>query len=570
MSSHGPGSEMSGGPPIEGTSDRVDSYEELATVLQNEAERLFSQGHYGDAEQKVRQLLDLQSQVVGQQHADFALGLSMLGELRYLQGDRIAAEDLFRRSLAIRERVLGRSHPDYAVSLICLSGMLWRRDALDEAERCLREALAIRSEALGAEHPESIQARKELVRMLRQRGDWAGAQALLQPFLDQAEFPSAPVMGRDLSEAVVALSSQFKTLGERLALTADLMRSIGAPPHRDCVRDLLACREQFATLQGEAVDRIEALRIPNPPTIELGTLQDLASVLDDLADAELHQLEKELLRTHALTVLDRVLSLIHGRHADFAPLRECQAHVRKLRETIEAGHWLELPSQTESLAEGTHELLALLALVESHDGLSDGDWARLYETVSHSLGQPLAVAAARARLLTKVLPSSGSEPLKRQVGETQGAVSHSIPIMTEPTPRSTQRTNVRSSLVLDLAMASLVPSMGTVIHLPSDSPSESEIHRLLRLGRAPQVVEPPSTQAARSGSANQPISARRAGSEWNQVHKGGTEPAIIAGPLSLLNRFGTAPDPKNRTSPFATSQLGSGGSREKTLAMPPA
>ncbi len=76
-----------------------DPYEERATSLQNEAETLFTQGHYGAVEQKVRQLLELQNEVVGQQHPDFALGLSMLGELRFLQGDRVAAEGLFRRTL---------------------------------------------------------------------------------------------------------------------------------------------------------------------------------------------------------------------------------------------------------------------------------------------------------------------------------------------------------------------------------------------------------------------------------------------------------------------------------------
>jgi len=46
---------------------------------------------------------------------DFALGLSMLGELRFLQDDLAGAEKLFRRALAIRGKVIGNQHPDYAV-----------------------------------------------------------------------------------------------------------------------------------------------------------------------------------------------------------------------------------------------------------------------------------------------------------------------------------------------------------------------------------------------------------------------------------------------------------------------
>ncbi|WP_074315687.1 tetratricopeptide repeat protein [Singulisphaera sp. GP187] len=572
MAPVGQDAELAAGPPRDPAAPHEDSYEEFAQWLQNEAERLFTLGQYGGAEQKVRQLLDLQNQVVGQQHADFALGLSMLAELRFLQGDRVAAEGLFRRSLGIRGAVLGRSHPDYAVSLTCLAGMLWRRDALDDAERCLREALAIRYDALGPDHPESVQGRKELVRILRHRGDWAGAQALIRPFLARAAPSNGQPIGRDLSDDLVVLSSQFQRLGETLASAARLMSSVGAPPPRGCVLDLWDCRKRFDTLQGEAVERIESLRVPNPPAITLGTLQDLASILDDLADAERHQVEREQLRREALTVLDRVFALTFVRHEVFPPLRECQEQARQLRDTIESGHWLELPAQTESLVDGTHALANLLIFIEAGDSLSDHDWAELYEFLGESLGQPLALAAARARLVMADLPQRRAayadrprtvvpQPMARALPITPEPTPYPVPASSTPTP--TPRTNSSSTVLCDVAMASLVPSMGTVINLPTATPSEPEAHRLLRVGRAPNVVERSlSAGSASAGRLNPGGPVNPDGTERRRAAGRRAVPSLIAGPLPLLNSFGPTLDPGKRNGLIITSPFGAGNQGE--------
>lgn len=509
----------------------LDPYEERATSLQNEAEILFTQGHYGAAEQKVRQLLELQNQVVGQQHPDFALGLSMLGELRFLQGDRVAAEGLFRRTLAIREQVLGRSHPDFAVSLTCLAGVLWRREALDEAEPCLREALAIRERALGPDHPESIQGRKELVRLLRQRGNWAGAQALNRPVFNPVGF----TVGRDLSGDVVVLSTQLHTLGETMASTSQQMRAVGAPPSQDAVRALNTCRDQFNALQRVMTARIEALRVPNPPEIRLETLQDLASVLDDLVDAESQQFESEEFRTQALSLLDSVLALRSERDADAPPLRELQAEVRQLRGTIQASHWLEVTAQTEDLVEGAHPLVHLLILVAQRATLSDEDWAELHASVREAFGSPLAVAAARDRLiLSGGLGWSDPSPVTPQPVPAPMLATASVPASaphSRPNSSATPHGTEPSGLVRDLAVASLVPSMGTVIHLPTASPSEVQSHRLLRWGKAPNIVE-------RAQDPNTSMSGHPEGDPRQARSERRAAPSINSGPIRLLHAFG--------------------------------
>lgn len=554
-----------GGRPTAAGPAREPSYEQSAGWLQNEAERLFTQGQYGAAEQKVRELLELQNSVVGQQHADFALGLSMLGELRFLQGDRAGAETLFRRALGIRERVLGRAHPDYAVSLTCLASMLWRRDALDEAERCLREALAIRDQALGPTDPETSQGRKELVRLLRQRGQWSEAHNLIRLYHAQA-LPAdwhGSEAGDDLSAEVVVLASKLARLGTTLATTARAMTAVGTPPDPVSVRELRDCRQRFDAIQGMALQRIAALQVPNPPAVALDTLEDLATVLDDLGDAEFQQYEQEELRQRALTVLDRVLALECRAQQDGPPLQECQAEAARLRDTIASGHWTQLPTQAESLAEGTHALVDLLILVEQADSLCDDDWADLYEMIGDALGKPLAIAASRARLAVRnesVPPAPDFVDGRAKpgstfhqpgpVGPSETGSSAAVGPWSEHTPRT------ESGLLRELAMASLVPTMGTVINLPSASPTDVQAHRLLRGGFAPKVVERPdatSEAANRTGAIDGSSPSPRA-SRRNRL---GARPTINAGPLALLNASAMAGEsnPQLGRVPFGSIDL---------------
>ncbi len=131
------------------------------------------------------------------------------------------------------------------------------------------------------------------------------------------------------------------------------------------------------------------------PEIRLETLQDLASVLDDLVDAESQQFESEEFRTQALG-LARQRTRLEVRAGCGRPLlRELQAEVRQLRGTIRASHWLEVTAQTEDLVEGAHPLVHLLILVAQAESLSDEDWAELHLSVREAFGPRPAVAAAR-------------------------------------------------------------------------------------------------------------------------------------------------------------------------------
>lgn len=494
--------------PPEVVEPNVDAqFADEAAQLNDEAQRLFAQGQYAASEHSVRRLLDLLERAVGADHPDYAMGLSMLGELRFLQEDLRGAEQCFRRGLEIRGATLGSRHPEYAVSLACLGGVLWRLGELDEAETRFRQSMFLRGEVLGQRHPESVQSRKELARLLRRRGDWPGAQKIITEGMGPAGLGNGGATAFALTGQVVALWGELRNVGEALAPSARLMEVEGVPPPAESGERLGALQHRFARLRDETLLRIDALRVPAPAVEMVGTLHDLAALLDDLTDLELRHDEREVMRQGALAVLDRVLGLTFQKDERFGPLVECQERVRHLRATIAGGHWLQLPAQTERLAEGTHALVKLLTLVDNLDALSDRAWADLHEGVSESLGQPIASAASRRQITSRFNPPPQPSLRRAPVSPAPDFTAPPAPrervtaggagVATAKEPRTAAPASDANTVLLrDLAVASLVATMGRIINLPSESPAEMTPHRLMRVGHAPSVVERETREAA--------------------------------------------------------------------------
>ncbi len=161
--------------------DPGDPFRAEAGRLHREANSLYQQGKYELAEPVIRELLRLQAEVLGRRHPDYATGLSMLAELRFLLNDRGEAEGLLRQILEIRKDVLGDRHPDYAVTLGSLAAVVRQRGDLDQAEALLQEALKIRKEVLGTFHPDAIQTLGELGRLRWQKRRAGGSGTTARP-----------------------------------------------------------------------------------------------------------------------------------------------------------------------------------------------------------------------------------------------------------------------------------------------------------------------------------------------------------------------------------------------------
>lgn len=211
-----------------------------------------------------------------------------------------------------------------------------------------------------------------------------------------------------LSQELAGMSDRFSEVGERLLASARQLHAPGIPPADELLESLAGCRHEFLSLRDRAVQLASSLSVSCPPAEQLSSLQDLTTLLDHAAEAEIRQSKSEELRRRSLSVLDRVLTLSHTSIPDFAPLRECHDRARELRHTIAEGAWTSLPADAEKLAEGQHHFADLLTLIEDHDDLHDDHWATLHESVGQAFGKSLAAAAARSKLVL-ANHSGGSE-----------------------------------------------------------------------------------------------------------------------------------------------------------------
>jgi tetratricopeptide (TPR) repeat protein len=218
-----------------------------------------------------------------------------------------------------------------------------------------------------------------------------------------ARSPSMSQSSSLLSHELAGMSDRFSELSERLLAAARQLHAPGTPLPDDLLEALNASRNAFLSLRDRAHELAGTLELPCPPTGELKNLADLTTLLEQAAEAEIHQSTSEELRRRALSVLDRVLVLSHVSDPDFTPLRQVHDKARDLRVEIAEGSSSTLPADAKRIAEGEHEFVDLLALIFDRDELPDEIWAAIHEKVSQSFGTAIAAAAARSKL---VLPAN--------------------------------------------------------------------------------------------------------------------------------------------------------------------
>jgi tetratricopeptide (TPR) repeat protein len=291
--------------------DPAAGYRAEADQLAREAQAYYARKRYAVAEERVHRLLALQERTLGRVHPEYATGLCMLGELRFLQGDRDGAEPLIREAVEVRRQALGERHPDYAVGLCCLAGLLGRVGQLDEAETHLRRALEIRRETLGEDHPDTIRNGQELENLLVRRGERDGVGDRVEPItsahgptarFDPAEpgvpdpFGSGVVAtseflpggagSDDLAREMMAISYAFDDLRSRIVETARRLTRPAGPPPVGALDEIDTCRRELQTLQDRVSRGDPRLDAGQPPFEALDSLRDIAALLDVVREAE--------------------------------------------------------------------------------------------------------------------------------------------------------------------------------------------------------------------------------------------------------------------------------------------
>lgn len=543
-------------------------YPAIAARLYHEAELLFGHKHYPESEAKVIQLLHLQERVIGRRHPEYALALSMLGEIRLIRCDFAAAERMLREALDIRRETQGEAHPDYANVLGCLSRLYWRRGPREQAEPYLDRALRIRLDALGPRHPETVRNRRELAGLRRRLGNWEGAGDLDPPAGEPKDWQQSPgaSAGRELAHSVVVLANALKSLGERLSLAATDVAEAGIPIGDESIGEVFSRHRDFILLREKARQVAESRRIPSPAPESLPTLLEIATLVDEIVERERRWEECEEGRRRALEILDQVLALDHVDGHEFAPLIEVKGWAGDLRESIAQAPWDQLPAQTPTLSSGEHAFVHLLALVNDLQGLSDRRWADCFESVRETFSQAMARAAAQGRLVERPERRGSSAaqtlpptpPWASLSGGTPASTAEGGPSAT-PTivgvclegggasqqvsgnPPEAAPVPTVAPLASDLVMPSLVEVMGRTVTLPTDSVAEPKPERIdpENEGEPEIVLAPPKPRFAENARL---LKERRGAGEHPILRRIG--PGVVAGPLPLVQTSPTdGPEP---------------------------
>jgi hypothetical protein len=203
----------------------------------------------------------------------------------------------------------------------------------------------------------------------------------------------------DLLRHVSALADRFSLLHMRLLQAANDLHDPGIPPPEGLLADLAASHDDFIALRTRIVAHAESLAIPAVPMPEHGiSLKDLKALLKVVMEAEEKRATAEQVRHRALTLLNRVLAIVHSDRIDFAPLLECQAQARDLSRAIADSPWPQVHAEAEPLASGNHPFVDLLMFIEGLRELDDDRWATLHDSVARAFGRALVVAIARGKL----------------------------------------------------------------------------------------------------------------------------------------------------------------------------
>ena len=157
-----------------------------ATYLANLAALHYEICEYETAESIVKRVLNIQCQILGEEHPDYILTLKFLGlvyndwgVLCIERGDCNAAIPILKQALDIRCRILGEEDTAVATSLDNLGVSYLKEADYSAAESILKRALDIRCRVLGKETPESVTSLNNLGEVYRESGNYAAAEPLL-------------------------------------------------------------------------------------------------------------------------------------------------------------------------------------------------------------------------------------------------------------------------------------------------------------------------------------------------------------------------------------------------------
>src|SRR5581483_11737517 len=204
----------------------------------------------------------------------------------------------------------------------------------------------------------------------------------------------------------------------------------------------------------------------------------------------------EQARKAVIEVLDIVLGVRHLDEAQFPPLVECQKQARDLHATVLALNESNL-HQAQELTARVRAFSDFLTMLEGSDQMDDERFAALEASVSAAFGRPLAVAAARGRLLR---PGQTPPPAPAQPPAAVAQTPPATPLPTA-TPPMREPAVVAAAAPPAPAPVPAAPSVAPTPPVPPPAPSAPTPAPPRVSARAARAPEPPPAKAKPAAAA---------------------------------------------------------------------
>jgi hypothetical protein len=238
----------------------------------------------------------------------------------------------------------------------------------------------------------------------------------------------------NLDRQLAGLTGRFADLGAKLSDAARELQDGGAPPAGSLVEQLAELRAQSAQLRGEVVAAAQALGISPPADLEaVNTLEPVLRAIAAALEAQRRRAALEQARKAVIEVLDIVLGVRHLDEEQFAPLVDCQLQARDLHTAVMALDETNL-HRAQELTARVRAFSDFLTMLEGSQKMDDERFAALEASVSTAFGRPLAIAAARGRLLRpgQTPPPPPPSPVEPPTAVAPAPEPQAAPVVSAP------------------------------------------------------------------------------------------------------------------------------------------
>jgi len=190
-----------------------DFQEPLGELLFNIGEYFLQTGKYIEAEKIFRQALELNKEVLGDNHPGTLANMNNLAEVFRQQRKNAEAETLQRQTLKLRKEVLGNDHPDTLASMNNLAIVFRYQGKYTEAETLQQQTLKLRKEVLGDDHPDTLNSIHNLAIVLEQQGKYA-----VDEEKHNGHEPKADMLGNQTYQCRIETGARKKQKARRISL----------------------------------------------------------------------------------------------------------------------------------------------------------------------------------------------------------------------------------------------------------------------------------------------------------------------------------------------------------------